>query len=170
MPLYALLAAILGATFAEASSEGVVNFDGEIISSGCDIAPGSESQSVDMGEVSAQSFAGIGSTLGSAEFQIELISCHSSLTSVGVIFDGPPNSTDPSILALQGSSSAEGLGIALYEADGVTPVPLRVAGGFLVLNGGSGGVLRYVAKYKSVSDVVTAGAANAVVNFTLEYN
>lgn len=172
LPLFSLfsLLALLGVTSAEASSDGVINFDGEIIAGGCDVVPGDDSQTVNMGTLSVKSFKGAGTTAGSAAFQIELINCHPSLTSVGLVFDGLPDAVDSSILAIQGANSATGVGIALYEIDGTTPVGLSVPSESQLLNGNSGAVLRYVAKYKATAETVVAGKASAVVNFTLVYN
>ncbi|MFP3678390.1 fimbrial protein [Pseudomonas sp. URMO17WK12:I12] len=164
------LLGVLGFSSVQAASDGVINFDGEIIAGGCDVAPGSDAQTVNMGIMSVKSFKGAGSTVGSAQFNIELANCHPSLTSVGLVFDGISSADDDAILALQGANSAQGVGIALYEIDGTTLIPLRMQGRANILNGESGTTLRYVAKYKATSETVTAGKASAVVNFTLVYN
>jgi major type 1 subunit fimbrin (pilin) len=155
---------------ADASSNGVINFTGEIIAGGCDVVPGSDYLTVNLGTLSQKSFKGVGSTMGAARFDVALTNCHPELVSVGLVFDGMPSAEDTSILALQGENSAVGVGIALYEMDGTTPVPLQTPSEMKVLDGEASTVLRYVVKYKATAEMVTPGSANATANFTLVYN
>lgn len=166
----ALLLACWLAGPAQASSDGEIDFVGEIIAAGCDVVPSSAAQTVDLGRISLNSFSGAGSTVGAASFAIELNNCHPDLTSVGVVFDGTSTPEDPALLALQGSNSAKGVGIALYEGDGTTPLALHTPSAPVVLDGAPDAVLHYVAKYKSLGETPVAGEARAVASFTLVYN
>lgn len=168
---FCFLGLMLGGGHVYASSSGVINFTGEIIAGGCDVVSGGESLSVDLGRMSVDSFGGAaGVTAGAAAFRIELINCHAELTGVAVVFDGTPHAEDSSILALQGVDSATGVGVAIYEADGSTLVPLHSPSLKKGMDGESEVTLQYVAKYRSTSAEVVGGEANAVANFTVVYN
>lgn len=152
------------------ADNGAVGFAGEVLAVGCDVAPGSEALMVNLGTLSISSFKGPGSTAGGASFQISVKNCDANLGSVGILFDGLSHSSSPTILAVAGPDSADGLGVALYEGDGVTPVALRIPSKSVQVTSQRDAVFHFVARYMATSDVVTAGKVNATASFTLVYN
>lgn len=152
--------------------DGTINFTGEIIDQGCEIGGGRSTINVDLGKVTVPSFSGTaGAVAGARSFDIALSNCPTEMSQVGVIFDGPLDSADTQLLALSGGAgAATGVGIALYEADAVTQIPLATPSKPNALDGATDVVLTYIAKYKSTAATVEAGKANATANFTLVYN
>ena len=84
-------------------------------------------------------------------------------------FDGTRDTANSSILALtSGTGVASNVGIALYESDGSTLIPLNTDSAQKTLVSGDN-TLPYVAKYMSTASSVGAGKADAVAYFTIIY-
>jgi major type 1 subunit fimbrin (pilin) len=151
---------------------GVVNVSGAIIDKGCDIASDSRSLNIDLGNVDVSAFDDVaGSTAGASEIEIPLTNCPLLQQGVGVVFDGPSDFADSSLLALPGKEAAGGVAIAFYESDGTTEIPLHRQSEFKPIAVGQRDVLlRYVTKYKSTAMNVSAGEGDAIATFTLVYN
>jgi len=89
-----------------------------------------------------------------------------------VRFDGTPDVTNSSLLAIDSSitGAATGVAINLMTAD-KADLPLHDNNGFsYVLNSATENVLDFYAQYISTASAVTAGPANAVANFSVVYN
>lgn len=151
---------------------GAVRMSGSVLDKGCDMSGDSSSLSVELGDLDISGFNGIaGATSGAAVVEIPLTNCPTLSGGVGIVFDGPTNLADTSLLALQGEGAAEGVGIAFYESNGTTQIPLHRMSEFKVIAEGQNDMLlRYIMKFKSTSADVVAGTAASVANFTLVYN
>jgi major type 1 subunit fimbrin (pilin) len=168
----ALFAASISAAQA---ADGTINFTGNVTETACEVQTNS---SVALGNIQKSAFSsGAGATAGATRFTITLANCPISTTSATVKFDGTANSTNSSLLALNTGSTATGLGVALFEADGSTPIPLATASNAITLattgadeSAVNGATATYVAKYMSTAAAVTAGTADATTNFTVSYN
>jgi len=169
-----LMASYMLASAANAA-DGTINFTGSIISSACTVNTASASQTVNLGNVNSTAFGStVGTTAAATQFSINLTNCPSSVTSASVKFDGTENATNSSILALSSGETATGVGVALYEADGSTVLPLQTASNSITIptasSGTSSATLNFVAKYMSTASSVTAGTADATTEFTIVYN
>jgi P pilus assembly protein, pilin FimA len=168
-----MTAAIVGGmAFTASAADGTINFTGTILDSACTVDTTSASQTVNLGQVSRTAFAAAGDTASPTRFNIVLNNCPETVTSAAVRFDGIPDSADMNILALGSDQTATGVGVALFESDGVTPVPLATESQQVTLNTGTGensNVLTYVASYKATQAAVGAGSANATSDFTITY-
>lgn len=151
---------------------GSVHVTGAVLDKGCDISGDSKSLSVDLGQLDITSFGGMaGATSGAGVIEIPLANCPTLSGGVGIVFDGPANLADTRLLALQGQDAAEGVGIAFYESDATTQIPLYRQSDFKpIAEGQTAMLLRYILKFKSTSTDVVTGSAEAVANFTLVYN
>ncbi len=158
------------------ANDGTIHFRGFILYSACSI-DSTTSQSVSLGKVSKSSFGQVGSTSGGATFKIVLSNCpvyesEEHNVNVTVIFDG--KSTDGKVLQLantQSSESAQGVGIALYEQDGTTAIPLSTSSASIPLSSKANqlNTLSFVAKYIATANNVVGGQANGSVDFTVTY-
>ncbi|MEM6052091.1 fimbrial protein [Erwinia sp. P7711] len=169
--LIALSLVLSPVMFAQAA-DGTINFSGNITDAACTVDADSASQTVNLGTVSAKAFSAAGSTAAPTKFNITLSSCPATVTSASVKFDGLVNTTNTDLLALNTDSTAAGVGIAIYEADSSTPVPLLTASSSQVIDStdGATNTLSFVAKYMATAATVTAGTANASTDFTIVYN
>ena len=171
--------AVLGMSSAFAA-DGQINFTGEIIDSACEVVNNvSAPLDVTLGKVAKTAFTGAGSTAAATKFTLQLKGCPASVTSATVKFDGSAADGDNAVLALTGGTGvATGVGIQLTDSSQkvlplfapstaykLSPSTAGTAGGADVVNS-----LDFVARYVATAATVTAGPANAVANFTVNYN
>ncbi|MBS1206122.1 MAG: fimbrial protein [Proteobacteria bacterium] len=164
--LIATVAALFSTQYASAA-DGTINFNGNITDTACTIDASSANQTVTMGTVSKTSFQGAGSTAAPTRFTISLTACPD--TTAKVRFDGPTAPGNASILRLNTGETAEGVGVAIYEDDSSTLIPVSTASAAKTLSNAGENVLAYVAKYMATGDSVIAGSANATASFTITY-
>lgn len=168
---------ILGSSqsFAATNGEGQVNFTGRIIDAACTIdgMTGGVIE-VPMGEVNKSQLATAGSKGDAKNFTISLKLCPATVARAGVTFDGTALGGDATIVALTEGTvenpTAQQVGVQISDASGVV-VPLYTESTPVALNTTAGAVnnLNFVARYISIG-TATAGAANALVNFSIDYN
>ncbi|MBC3216010.1 MULTISPECIES: fimbrial protein [Serratia] len=116
----------LSAAHAAPGGSGTVTFTGSIIDAPCSIAPGSDNQTKDLGQVSKTRLAQNGNTGFSmpVPFDIQLQDCDiATMKTVSVTFTGSPSAHDVTKLGLNGT--AGGASIAIVNGSG--PVDLGVA-------------------------------------------
>lgn len=165
------LAATFALTAAANAADGVINFTGNITTAACTVSTGTLTQTVNMGTINTSAFnTTAGTSVAPTRFNITLSDCPTTLSTASIKFDGTPNSTNSSLLALSSGQTATGVGIAIFESDGNTLIPLQTASGSKALTTTGSINMTYIAKYMSTSSTVTAGSANSVANFTIAYN
>ncbi|MBC6555498.1 type 1 fimbrial protein [Citrobacter braakii] len=152
------------------AADGTVSFTGKITATACKIQ--SSSTSVVMGSISTSAFGApgaAGNTAAGKAFNIVLTDCPSGSNHINLRFDGTPDASNPSILALSPVPGvASNVGIALYESDGNTLIPLNTNTLDKTIEAGTN-TLPYVAKYMSTAASVTAGSADSTASFTIIY-
>ncbi|HCM9129857.1 TPA: fimbrial protein [Enterobacter asburiae] len=154
------------------ASAGVVNFNGEILDAACTVDVGSQNQTVDLGKYNRSEFTNAGDVTAATQFNIVLKDCPSTVSSASVRFDGTPDASDSSLLAIDSSvaGAATGVAINLMTAD-KAHLPLHGSNGYSYpLSSTQDNTLNFYAQYKSTATAVTAGPANSVANFSVVYN
>lgn len=158
-------------SFVAHAADGSVNFTGNITDAACTVDTNSASQTVTLGNVSSSAFSAVGSTAAPTKFSINLTNCPETVTSASVKFDGRVNSTNNDLLSVNTDSTATGVGVAIYESDSATQIPLLTSSVAQAIDSTAAtNTLSFVAKYMATAAKVTAGSANAVTDFTIIYN
>lgn len=151
------------------AADGVINFTGNITGTACVVDPSAIAQPVDLGTVATSAFSGgSGATAASRRFNIVLKSCPEGISSASIRFDGSTNGTNSSILALAPSQTATNVGVAIYEQDNATLIPIGSPSASIALLEEVDNTLTYFAKYMATG-TVGAGTANASTSFTVTY-
>ncbi|MGJ0481627.1 fimbrial protein [Pantoea agglomerans] len=167
--LLLLTAATFGISAVKAE-DGTVKFNGNITDEACSVDVKSVNQSISMGTVSTSAFKSAGEVAAPTRFSIVLNNCPASVSSVNASFTGTADQTNTDLLGLSSDSGATGVGVAIYESDSKTLIPLRSDSEDLVIKTEAGvNTLNYVAKYMATASTVTPGTANAAADFTLGY-
>ncbi|HBV4841645.1 TPA: fimbrial protein [Klebsiella aerogenes] len=154
------------------AAAGTVNFTGEILDAACTVDVASQNQTVDLGKYNKTEFADVGYKTAAKSFNIVLKDCPDTVTSAKVRFDGKPEATDSSLLAIDSSvaGAATGVAINLMTAD-KADLPLHSENSYdYTLSSTQDNTLGFYAQYKSTAATVTAGPANSVANFSVVYN
>ncbi|STW06027.1 type 1 fimbriae major subunit FimA [Klebsiella grimontii] len=101
---------------------GTVHFKGEVVNAACAVDAGSLDQTVQLGQVRSAKLAAAGSTSSPVGFNIQLNDCDITVSEKAAIaFAGTAiNSTNPTVLALQGSAAggATNVGVQILDRSG----------------------------------------------------
>jgi major type 1 subunit fimbrin (pilin) len=100
-----------------------------------------------------------------------LKNCPVTVTNAKVRFDGTPDATNASLLAIDSSAAgaATGVAINLMTAD-KADLPLHGSNSYSYALSTADNTLSFYAQYISTAATVTAGPANSVANFSVVYN
>ena len=149
--------------------QGTVTFNGSIIDAPCSIAAGSDSQTVEMGQISNVALQNGGKS-SSHDFNIKLENCDiSTFKNVEISFNGVGDADNSKLVSVSTEpGAATGVGIGIYDNTN-TLVDLNTGKSATVLKEGQT-VLYFTANYVSTKDAVTKGYGNAEVDFNLTYN
>ena len=148
------------------AADGTIIINGEIIAAGCEVTTTDQEQTISLGTVAESSFGAVGSTSSSASFRISMENCPSALRNARVVFDGNRDTSDSSLLQVDGG--AAGVGIAVFDARDDSRVPLGVASNSAVMTEEKA-TLNFNARYQKTAATITPGQANGVLRFTVQY-
>lgn len=140
----------LTATHAFAAA-GTVNFNGNILDSACDVDVASQNQVVILGDYYKTEFPTTGARTAATQFNIVLKNCPVTVTNAKVRFDGTPDATNSSLLAIDSSAAgaATGVAINLMSAD-KADLPLHGSNSYsYVLSSTADNTLSFYAQYIS---------------------
>ncbi len=152
--------------------DGTIRFMGEILDQACTVDIGADNtMTVDMGRVAKTAFQHAGDEASATKFTIRLINCPATVNAAQVKFDGTNDGNDSSLLAISsGGGSANGVAIKLMTAD-KAPLGLNQTNGYnYVLSSTMDNNLDFYAAYRATLVGVLPGTANALANFTVNYN
>ena len=101
------------------AAAGTVNFNGNILDSACDVDVASQNQVVVLGDYYKTEFPTTGARTAATQFSIVLKNCPVTVTNAKVRFDGTPDLSNASLLAIDSSvaGAATGVAINLMSAD-----------------------------------------------------
>ena len=161
---------------------GKIQFTGSVVSAPCVVDNDTDSQMVNLGQIAVNSLGKKGSTGSPVGFNIKLTGCDltppgtnptetANYTKASIVFNGAP-AGDDSTLSLNangsGESVAKNVGIQISQNN----VPVKINGTTATssnnLHVGSN-LIPFAATYVATGDAVVAGSANAVVNFSVNY-
>lgn len=169
---------ILGSSLAMAADPaqgGKVHFVGTIVNAACAISADSVDQTVKLGEYRTAHFKATGDKSGIVPFNINLVDCDTEVSEKAIVkFNGVADLNDATVLAVSNtangaSGAATGVGIEIADAQGkvLTPNNIVTSSEYTLNNGNNS--LGFSARYKSTTDTVTPGEANADATFTISY-
>lgn len=128
---------------------------------------------VPLGKWPQTTFTGIGSTSGTKPVNLNLNSCPPGLNSITYRIDPVTAVVNAakSVVALDASSSATGVGVQLLDGTGTQPFPLQTWTTFTGYDAATGGdyTIPLNARYYQTAATVTTGMANSSMTFTMQY-
>lgn len=143
------------------------NITGKIEESACEVSVGGE-KTVSLGFFSTRYLQAVGDITPVKPFYITLDNCPDNYNNVQVMFEGDIATGNPQLLAVQ-PGGAQNVGIAIYEDDKSTLIPLNAASLGKSVSMTQETTLTFYAAYMSMGTVME-GTANADVGFTVSYN
>ena len=128
---------------------------------------------VPLGRWPQTTFTGIGSSSGTRPVSISLNSCAAGMNSITYRIDPVTTVVNAaqSVVALDASSSATGVGVQLLDSTGTQPFPLQTWTTFTGYNAATGGsyTIPLKARYYQTAATVAPGLANTSMTFTMQY-
>lgn len=165
------LAVGLACTMGANAADGTLTINGTAIAQGCQIQGQSYTVAVlDFGTVSPAAFPSVGSISAKKEINFSLIGCPTSATSVKVMAFGPYDTTNNKLVPFDSSSSAKGLGIALYNKGGSQIAMHSFSSSFPIDASTHAANISLEAALMSTAPVVTGGDFTASALIGMTYN
>ncbi|MEB5959743.1 fimbrial protein [Enterobacter sichuanensis] len=150
--------------------DGQVNISGIIQDNTCELAPDSQSKTVNMGTVAGAQFSRTGDFSPAKNFTLNLQNCGPAASEATVIFSGTVDAQNPELFAIEADAdSASGLALGVYDGDGRRIAPGDTSTGIPLKPGQASVEMKFSARYVAVLDSVTAGRANVLVTFVVNY-
>lgn len=143
------------------------NVSGSIKNTPCNVIIGA-GQNISMGSFNKNVLDGAGKKTPLTKFDLTLDGYPKVYNNVQVIFEGDSMIGNPQLLAVT-PGGAENVGIAFYEADALTLIPINSwSKGVSVISTGPT-TLSYHVGY-TATGMVSEGVANATASFTIAYD
>lgn len=150
--------------------DGKVIFTGALASDACIISTNDTNQTVNLGSVPTASFHAAGDKSSPSGFTIGMSNCPESMVSVIAKFDGMPDKDNSDLLALDSDSTAKYIAVGIEETNN-TLIPLHTPSQSVAIDKTSHSTeMAFQARYIATSAMVSPGPANAVSQFSINYN
>ena len=140
---------------------------GDVVSSGCTLM--TPSVTVPLLSHPTNEFKGIGSVTSNQPVPL-LLNCPSAGTLINMTVSATAEIANSGVIKLDGSSTANGIGVQLLNTDGATPVPINSSTPTQigVSTIGDNNISLY-ARYYQTEATVSSGSADATATLTLNY-
>jgi minor fimbrial subunit len=165
-----LAVALWGCGSAKAENAlGEINIElyGNVVDYSCVVEASDSDKSVNLGRWATKQLRNAGSTTSVIPFTLSLTGCPPGLASI--TFAGKADDSDPSLLGLNGSSTASRVAVELRDAD-QRRLPLQQASREVAVDALGNVTLQFYANYIATADNPQPGKADADATFTINYN
>ncbi|GKW25973.1 fimbrial protein [Pectobacterium carotovorum subsp. carotovorum] len=140
-----------------------------LLANSCSVSVGTQEQTVDLGRWASKQFAVGSQNPNPTRFEIVLENCGVAASGVEVTFYGSAPTADNTLLALNASSSATNIAVAILDSER-RRVALGLPTPIYALPANAARVaLVFYGQYVALGTPVTVGSANADATFTLTY-
>lgn len=161
---------------------GKIHFTGSVVAAPCAVDNSSDSQKINLGQITTHQLPELGATGSAVPFTIKLIGCDLTppkpgseagtvnYTKASITFSGPTvNSTTLQVTAEgAGQQPAKNVGIQIMQAKQALTVDGSTSSTMQNIIPGTNEI-PFTATYVATDKTVTAGAANGLVNFKVNY-
>ncbi|CAI0957502.1 fimbrial protein [Serratia quinivorans] len=164
------LALFTGVISVANAADGTINFEGSVLETACTAT--AAVSTVKMGAISKVALGSVGATSLGKPVTVTLSSCPAAATKATITFAGTPDANNSQLFKVVAGAgtAATGIGLALYDADGVTLISPNAVSAEKNLSTSTSTVYNFTAKYMATKTAVTGGDANASASFTVNYN
>ncbi|MBS4431864.1 fimbrial protein [Pectobacterium punjabense] len=146
-----------------------VRLTATLLANSCSVSVGTQEQTVELGTWSSKQFAMGSQNPNPTRFEIVLENCGAAASGVEVTFYGSAPTADNTLLALNASSSATNIAVAILDSER-RRLALGLPTPIYALSANAARVaLVFYGQYVAIGTPVTVGSANADATFTLTY-
>jgi type 1 fimbria pilin len=163
------LAAVCSFANTSYALDGTVKFTGDIVDAPCVVAPESQDQTINLGQVKKSVFTAAGDKSPRTQFQIKLEECDATVAqNASITFTGLADETNNDLLNVsRGPGATKGVGIEISDRNSAPIALNKPSADFSLVNGQN--IIDFGARYVSTVAAVTTGHANGVVDFNFTY-
>ncbi|OTG85261.1 hypothetical protein B9T31_12325 [Acinetobacter sp. ANC 4558] len=144
-----------------------LRFKAMIIDRSCTVSSESQNINVALGRWGTKNMTDIGDQTRPISFIINLSDC--SATNVSLSFKGQKDLSNPQLLALSNESTAGNVAIQILDQDRKL-LPLETSTRPIIVGSSKNLQLSFFANYIATRKNVTAGTADSIANFVLNYD
>ncbi|GAA0326569.1 fimbrial protein [Morganella psychrotolerans] len=149
-----------------------VSVTGNIKNESCIININDTNQTITLGDFHIRDFPQAGSTTAGKPLNIRLTDCTETISGASVTFTGTASAQYPELLAVSdtgnGTLLAGGIAIEILDGENEKPIALNILTRLKPIIRGEN-TLKYLLRYKSINNTVTAGDASAIMYFDIIY-
>ncbi|WP_413482088.1 fimbrial protein [Morganella psychrotolerans] len=154
------------------AADVVISVTGSIKNESCIINTNDTNQLITLGDFQVRDFPQAGSTTAGKPLNIRLADCTETISGASVTFAGTASAQYPELLALSdtgnGTPLAGGIAIEILDGENEKPIALNTPARLKPIIRGEN-TLKYILRYKSINNTVTAGDASAIMYFDIVY-
>lgn len=172
--IFAPVLMISNIVFADRISQ--VHFKGNFLNAPCVVSSDTQNQIIDLGQYRTAEIVQSAQYTAHVPFEIRLVNCDIKLAETARFsFIGERDSIDPTLLLIKSdkqstnAQTAKGIGLEIVDANGLTLSPNGVVYSEIKALKNGINTFMFSARYKSTSDDVQPGQANASANFLIDY-
>jgi len=171
LPFLLTIATSLAINTAQATTNGALNFRGQVNAGTCNLAAGDENRTVTLPTIKISDFDSNGWTAGNFDFEVSA-DCESDISNVIFLFAGTPSAGTPALFSNTGSSGGTAL-VLSHRATTNTVIP---ANGSLAqrsktaVTSNKKAVLPLSAAYHKSGGAITQGTLVSAVTVSITYN
>lgn len=148
---------------------GEINIElfGNVVDYSCVVEAADSDKAVELGRWATKQLRNAGSTTSIVPFTLSLTGCPPG--SASITFSGKADDSDPSLLGLNGNSSASRVAVEIRDADR-SRLPLQQASREVSVDAQGNATLQFYANYIATADDPLPGKADADATFMINYN
>ncbi|HGI5215310.1 fimbrial protein [Providencia sp. PROV271] len=150
---------------------GVVNLymHATLVSNACSVSIDSINKTVNLGIWATKQFIETPTTTPLTRFTINLEDCGPAASSVQLRWNGTPHVSNNELFSLTSGSTATNVGVELLDWNRKRIPPGYITPAYGLTSNASSVSIPFYARYVRVGGGVTAGIANSMATFTLDY-
>ncbi|EQA1667118.1 fimbrial protein [Enterobacter bugandensis] len=161
----------LAATLPTWADLGLVNLymRATLVSNACSVSTNSINKTVNLGVWAAKQFIETPTPTALVRFTINLEDCGPAASGVKLSWSGTQNASNNELFALTSDSSATNVGVELLDWNHKRIAPGYTTPAYGLTANSSSVSIPFYARYVGSGGAVTAGTANSMATFTLDY-
>lgn len=140
-----------------------------LVSSACSVSTESVNKTVNLGVWATKQFAETPTPVPLVRFTVNLEDCGPAASGVRLTWNGTAHASNDKLFALTAGSTAKNVGVELLDWNRKQIAPGYITPAYGLTASASRVSIPFYARYVKAGGTVTAGTANSIATFTLEY-
>ena len=163
------LVLLMASGMVKAADTATITITGRVLANTCSLD--NKTFSVELPTISTVDFGGVaGKEASEVVVPVSFSNCGEDVKSIAVNISGTPDPDDIPGRVFKSSGTADGVGVVLYDSNGVKFNPNGSSNAVEIKPNGSTASKEYKAKYRSTKSEVKGGTVSTVITATFTYS